>query len=296
MSFLRKQESTGGWIPAFAEMTGKDMNDILKTTIAFILKWFAKVHIAKTKPYIIVVAGTTRRAWMKEAIERALRERNFLVRVNPKHFNAEIGLPLSILDLPSGEGDARKWIAVLWAATKKALDFRKKALNPERTEHLILEMAIDTPQDMAHLLGIVKPNMVVMTTITMIYQEQFETLDNIAKEFEALAAALPWNGILVLNADDDRIKALKKVYQGKVITYGFAEDAQFKAADPKRMEVGEEFRFEVQRKELEAYRKKINRFGRHHIYAELVREIVLDNFKSQPKEFFNRMAKGLLGR
>lgn len=272
------------------------MNTIAKRTTEFLLKWLAKIYIAKTKPYIIVVAGTTRRVWMKEAIERVLRGRNFLVRTNPKHFNAEIGLPLSILGLPSGEGDARRWIMVLWRATKKALDFRKKAISQEKTEHLILEMAIDTPQDMAYLLGIVKPNMVVMTTITMIYQEQFETLDNIAKEFETLAAALPWNGILILNADDARIKEMKHVYKGKVVTYGFADDAQFKAADPKRTETGEEFRFEVQRKELESYRKKINRFGKHHIYAELISEIVLDNFKAQPKEFFNRMAKGLLGR
>ena len=271
------------------------MNRLVKRTTEWLLKWMAKIYIAKTRPYIIVVAGTTRRVWMKEAVERALRERNFWVRVNKKHFNAEIGLPLSILDLPSGEGDVRKWLSVLWRAAKKAFDVRRKAFNPERTEHLILEMAIDTPHDMAYLLSIVRPNMVVMTTITMIYQEQFETLDNIAKEFEALAAALPWNGILVLNADDARIKELKHAYKGKTITYGFADDAQFKAVDPKRTEMGEEFRFEIQRKELESYRKKINRFGKHHICAELVREIVLDNFKAQPKEFFNRMAKGLLG-
>ncbi|KKU35042.1 MAG: UDP-N-acetylmuramoyl-tripeptide-D-alanyl-D-alanine ligase [Candidatus Wolfebacteria bacterium GW2011_GWC2_46_275] len=271
------------------------MNEAAKQIVQFILKWLAKIYIAKTKPYIIVVAGTTRRVWIKEAIERALRERNFLVRTNQKHFNAEIGIPLSILNLPSGEGDVKKWGAILWQATKKALDFRKKALNPEKTEHLILEMAIDTPMDMAYLLSIVRPNMVVMTTITMIYQEHFETLDNIGREFEALAAALPWNGILALNADDARISGMKDAYKGKVVTYGFAENAQFKAVDPRRTETGEEFRFEVQRKELESYRKKINRFGQHHIYAELVREIVLDNFKAQPKEFFNRMAKGLLG-
>ncbi|HBI25230.1 MAG: UDP-N-acetylmuramoyl-tripeptide-D-alanyl-D-alanine ligase [Candidatus Wolfebacteria bacterium GW2011_GWC2_39_22] len=272
------------------------MNDILKKPIAFILKWLAKAHVAKTKPYIIVIAGTTRRTWMKEAVEQALHERNFLVRANKKHFNAEIGLPLSILDLPSGEGDVRAWMEILWEATKKALDFRKQAIDREKTEHLILEMAIDSPHDMEYLLSIVKPNMVVATTITMIYQEQFETLDNIAKEFAVLAEALPWNGILIINADDDRIRNLANVYKGKVVTYGFAEDAQFRAVDQKRTETGEEFRFEVKRKELESYRKKVSRFGQHHIYAELVREIVLDNFKAQPKEFFSRMAKGMLQR
>ncbi|OGM93766.1 hypothetical protein A2524_02490 [Candidatus Wolfebacteria bacterium RIFOXYD12_FULL_48_21] len=272
------------------------MNTIAKRTTQCILKWLAKAHIAKTKPYIIVIAGTTRRAWIKEAVERALLERNTLVRSSKKHFNAELGLPLSILDLPSGEGNARKWIGVLWQAFKKVADFRKKTISRERIEHLVLELAIDTPRDMDYLLSIVKPNMVVMTTVTMVYAEQFETLDNVAHEFEALAAALPWNGILVLNADDDRIRELSHAYKGKTVTYGFAEDAQFRAVDARRTETGEEFRFEVKRKELESYRKKINRFGKHHIYAELVREIVLDNFKAQPKDFFNRMAKGLLDR
>lgn len=271
------------------------MNEIPKKIIACTLKWLAKAHIAKTKPYIIVIAGTTRRAWMKEVVERTLRERNYLVRTNRKHFNAELGLPLSILDLPSGEGDVRKWIAVLWQAIKQAVDFRKKTIGRERIEHLIVEMAIDTPRDMDYLLSIVKPNMVIMTTITMVYQEQFETLDNVAREFEVLASALPWNGLLVLNADDGRIRDLAYAYKGKTITYGFAEDAQFRAVDVRRTETGEEFRFEVKRKELESYRKKIGRFGTHHVYAELVREIILDNFKAQPKDFFNRMTKGLLG-
>lgn len=269
---------------------------IAKRTTEFLLKWLAKIYVAKTKPYIIVVAGTTRRVWMKEAAERVLRERNFVVRANKKNFNAEIGLPLSILGLPSGEGDARKWLMVLWAAITKTFDFRKGAIDREKTEHLILEMAIDNPEDMWYLLSIVKPNMVIMTTITMIYQEHFETLDNVAKEFEALVGALPWNGILVLNADDARIRNLGKAYSGRVITYGFAEDAQFRAVDARRTDKGEEFQFEVQRKELESYKKHIDRFGKHHIYAELVREIMLENFKSQPKEFFNRMSKGLLGK
>lgn len=270
------------------------MNTVAKKTTEFLLKWLAKAYVAKTKPYIIVVAGTTRRTWMKQAVEQVLVERNFVVRSNKKHFNAELGLPLSLLNLPSGEGDVRKWVAVLWAAIKKTFDFRKSTINAEKTEHLILEMAVDTPHDMQYLLSIVKPNMVIMTTITMIYQEHFETLDNVAKEFETLAAALPWNGILVLNADDARIRNMARAYSGRAITYGFAQDAQFKAVDPRRTARGEEFQFEVQRKELESYRKKLDRFGKHHIYAELIREIMLENFKPQPKEFFSRMAKGLL--
>lgn len=272
------------------------MNELAKRTIKFALKWLAKAHIAKTNPYIIIVAGTTRRVWMKDAVERALHERNIVVRANHKHFNAEIGLPLSILDLPSGEGDARKWMGVLWKAAKKVVDFRKKAIDQEKIEHLILEMAIDNPRDMQYLLNIVKPNMVVMTTLTMIYQEQFETLDNIAREFKTLVEALPWNGILVLNADDERIRNFGRLFKGKVVTYGFASDAQFKAVQRQKTATGEEFRMEVKRKELESYKKKVNRFGQHHIYAELVREITLDNFKAQPKEFFNRMAKSLIER
>lgn len=262
-----------------------------KSIIQFCLKWLAKTYVYFAKPYVIVVAGTTRRHWIKEEIVHALRERSFLVRTNRKNFNAEIGLPLSILNLPVGERSILNWLKIIWQAIK--INFGAFKRKNSRTEYLVLEMAIDTPWDMKYLLSIVKPSVVVMTTITMIYQENFEKLDNISLEYQALVKALPWNGILILNNDDIRIKKLADNFEGKKASYGFSDKSEFQAIDLTKTETGQDFRIVISKKEREVVPIRIKRFGKHHIYAALVKEIIKDNFKPQQKDFFDKIAQDL---
>lgn len=261
------------------------MDGIFKKIIQFKLKWIAKIYLLENKPYIIVVSGTTGRFWIKEKIIEALGERNFSFRTNKKNFNAELGLPLSILGLPSGERNFLNWIKILIEGVKLIIPSKIK----KAPEYLVLEMAIDRPENMDYLVSIVKPNLAVLTTITMIYQENFESLDEIANEYKKLIKSLPWNGILVLNNDDQRIKNLKDYFKGKVVAYGFSDDSQLKAFDVYKVTDGQIFKMEVQKKEKEIVSCKINRFGRHHIYAELVKEIIKDNFKEQQREFFGKI-------
>lgn len=261
------------------------MGSFFKKTIQFILKWCAKVYLLENKPYIIVIAGTTGRFWVKAKTVEALKERNFSVITNKKNFNAEIGLPLSILGLPAGERSFINWLKIIYQAIKFIIPQKRK----RGPESFVLEMAIDRPENMRYLTSIVKPDCVVLTTITMIYQENFEGLDKIAAEYGHLVKALPWNGILVLNNDDERIKVLGEYFKGKVVTYGFNEGAHYKAFDVNKVIDGQIFNVEVKRKEREVLNKKINRFGRHHVYAELVKEAIKDNFKEKQREFFGKI-------
>ncbi|MDI6717703.1 MAG: Mur ligase family protein [Patescibacteria group bacterium] len=265
-----------------------NLDNFYKKTIKFFLKWLAKFYLVKNKPYIIVISGTTNRYWVREEIAGILRERNFLVRTNKKNFNAEIGLPLSILGLSSGEKKISKWAEILWQAVKiNTKEYAGK-------EYLILEMAIDRPEDMDYLTGIVKPHTVILTTITMIYRENFENLDEIANEYAKLIKTIPWNGLLILNGDDKRIKKLSAFFDGKIIYCGFEEDAHFRTFDIKKVLDGQEFKVEIKRKEKEIRDFKIRTFGKHHIYAALVREAIADNFTTPAKEFFAKISKDLL--
>ncbi|MEK7114516.1 MAG: hypothetical protein AAB832_00410, partial [Patescibacteria group bacterium] len=92
------------------------MINFFKRVVQFKLKWCAKIYLWRTKPKVIVIAGTTGRYWIKEAVKEALEEKNFSVRVNEKNFNAELGLPISILGLSSGNGDFWRWLKILWQA------------------------------------------------------------------------------------------------------------------------------------------------------------------------------------
>jgi UDP-N-acetylmuramoyl-tripeptide--D-alanyl-D-alanine ligase len=260
---------------------------LLKRIIQFLLKWLAKIYLWRTKPYVIVIAGTTGRHWLKEAIVEALQEKGLSASGNRKNFNAEIGLPLSILGLPSGEGSFWGWVKVLWRALKISLISHLSSL-----AYLVLEMAIDRQDNMNYLLSIIKPNAAIITTITMIYQENFEGLDEIVEEYKKLAQALPANGFLILNNDDKRVKNLFTFTNAEVITYG--NDADFSARNIKKLPDGQSFeihRSHISRDTLFRHlssgskhktsvsQVKIPRFGEHHILAALVKEIIKEKFQ-----------------
>ena len=233
------------------------MTDIFKRVVQFKLKWFAKIYLWRIKPYVIVVAGTVGRHWIKEAVKESLTEKNFSVRANKKNFNAEIGLPLSILNLPSGEGSFSSWLKIILQAIKLITNYQLPITN-----YLILEMAIDRPEDMNYLLSIVRPNIAILTTITMIYRENFEDLSEIALEYRKLVRALPKDGLLLLNFDDQRIKDLAKFASCRVLTYGLSEGADYQAKNIKKITAGQQF-------EIKGVPVKINRFGNHHVYAKI---------------------------
>lgn len=258
------------------------MNNVFKKIIQFKLKWLAKIYLWRIKPYVFIVAGTTNRHWIKEAIIEALKEKGFNARGSKKNFNAEIGLPLSILDLPSGEGSIIGWLSIILQAIKKILTTNYQLLT---TNYLVLETAISRPDDMNYLLSIVKPNAVALTTITMIYEENFEDLDKIVLEYQKLVKALPKDGLLFFNFDDERIKSLAKFTLCKTLAYGLSDGADYWAKNIKKYSRGLKFDicinmednmlrnaslFKQKENNIRCESISIERFGKHHIYAKIM--------------------------
>lgn len=260
------------------------MNNIFKFIVRFFLKWSAKIYIFRIKPHAIFIAGTVGRHWVKESVVEALKEKNFPVRASKKNYNAEIGLPLSILDLPSGEGSFISWIKIIYSAVQKA--FKAKA--PMTKEFLVLEAAIDRPDGMKYLLGIIEPKTVILTGITMIYAENFENLDEIALEYKILLKKMPWNGLAILNFDDERIKSLAESSDKRIISYGFSRDVDFSIERFQKVSDGQKLEVKINHL-AKKVSVKINRFGRHHIYATLVKEIIKENFKISTIDFFKQI-------
>ena len=237
----------------------KNSNKIGKKCIQYALKWLAKVYLWRYKPYVIIVAGATNRHWVKEEIVKALKEKVLDSRASRKNFNAEIGLPLSILDLPSGEGSFKNWLKILWQGIKKVVS---RQLSVIGQDYLVLETAISHPEDMDYLLSIVKPQAAILTTIVTVYRENFEDLDEVALEYQKLVEILPKGGLLLLNYDDERIKNLSRFSPCRTITYGLNDGADCQAKNVKKVVDGQEF-------EINSVPTKINRFGKHHIYAKI---------------------------
>ncbi len=242
------------------------MENIFKIIIQFLLKWLAKIYLWRFGPYVIVVAGATNRHWIKEAIIEALEEKGLKARGSQKNFNAEIGLPLSILGLPSGERSFKQWLKIFFKAVKIIAKYQFLTAN-----YLVLELAIDRPDNMDYLLSIVKPNAVALTTITMIYRENFEDLDEIALEYQKLVKALPSDGLLFLNFDDERIRDLAKFASCRALTYGLNDGADFQAKNIRKVINGQKFEIYCPRGSASVPCKSalIERFGKHHIYAKI---------------------------
>lgn len=240
------------------------MKKILKLFLKYYLKYITKIVLLIHRPTIIAVAGSTNKTFFKDEIGRQLRQAGVAVRSNPRSFNTEIGLPLAILDLPSGFNSYADWLPITGQAAKKifSVNFPK---------YLILELGVSDQGDMKYLLSLIKPRVAVITDITQRYLEGFSDMDELVGEYELLVKKTGERGLVILNNDNSRVAELAKLTRARVITFGLAAEADWQAERTEKTADGEKF---IIRHGRENKEMKINRFGQHHLYATLAGLII----------------------
>ncbi|HBB36390.1 MAG: UDP-N-acetylmuramoyl-tripeptide-D-alanyl-D-alanine ligase [Candidatus Moranbacteria bacterium GW2011_GWC1_45_18] len=243
------------------------MKSIFKKIVQFHLKLLTKITLWRHRPFIIAVAGSTNKTTTKDYILKFLREKygEKEVRGNPKSYNTEIGLPLAILYLDSGESSALRWLKILVQAKMRALFGRKF---PKK---LVLELGVEEKGDMKPLLEMVRPNAVIVTNIEGSYTYANSSLDNVFGELKLLVQQLPKDGYLFLNCDDGRVKELKNFTKAKVTTFGFSEEAEARAENLRTDAQGQTFDFIFQEKQESV---RIKKYGRTNIYAWMAAKVV----------------------
>jgi len=105
-------------------------------------------------------------------------------------------------------------------------------------EILVLEMGIDHPGDMDYLLGIVRPDIGVLTHVSESHLAQFESLDHIAKEKGKLIAALPETGTAIMNADNERAFRQGERSRATILSYGLSPSASLSADNIRLLQEG----------------------------------------------------------
>ena len=90
----------------------------------------------------------------------------------------------------------------------------------------VLELSGDAPGKLAKILPLVRPKIGVVTNVSMDHYKNFRGLDATAEEKGTLVAALPADGVAVLNVDDPHVRAMAGRTRARVLTYGLAEDAE----------------------------------------------------------------------
>ncbi len=235
------------------------MKLIFKPILKYYLKLIAKLVLAIYRPKIIVVSGSVNKTFVRDEIRKVLEKAGKSVRVNPRNFNTDIGLPLAILNISSGYGSYRQWRPVIGKACRAI--WQKNF-----PEYLVLELGVSQAKDMCYLLTIVAPEISIITDITQRYLESFPSMNDLVAEYVYLARKTKKNGAVILNGDNLRVKELAKKARAPVYYFGetCTEKNNWQIVKITKTETGQdvEIRHEEKTKEYD-----IPRFGRHHAFA-----------------------------
>jgi UDP-N-acetylmuramoyl-tripeptide--D-alanyl-D-alanine ligase len=196
------------------------MRNFVKNRLAH----YAHKLINKEQPFVIAVTGSVGKSSTKDAVAAVL-SKSFQVRSSPGNYNTEFGLPLAILglELPTGK---LGWLSTLWQAWRRVA--RSKSGDAVT---YVLEMGADKPGDLDELCDIASPHISVVTAVGESHLEFFGSVENIAKEKRTLVERLNKEGVAILNRDDARVWEMRSRAKGKVVSYGFHEEADIRAEE-----------------------------------------------------------------
>jgi len=204
------------------------MKSIFKDVIVQILEQESRLVIKKYRPKIIAVTGSVGKTSAKDAIFTVLGEM-LIARKSVKSFNSEIGLPLTILDCENGWSNP-----IIW--TKNILKGLILILMPSHyPKWLVLEIGAGKPGDISRATGIITPDIAVVTRLgdVPVHIEYFSSPEELYEEKANLVRALRPTGVLVVNADDERVLAMREKTKAMSLTYGLNKGAMFRATNIK---------------------------------------------------------------
>jgi UDP-N-acetylmuramyl pentapeptide synthase len=98
-----------------------------------------------------------------------------------------------------------------------------------RTQFCVQELGLDQPNDFIPMLALLRPQVGVVTNIGKDHLKSFRSLGAIAAEKGRLIEQLPASGLAVLNADDPHVIAMAQRTEARVVTFGLAAAADYRA-------------------------------------------------------------------
>lgn len=101
----------------------------------------------------------------------------------------------------------------------------------EQTDAAVFETAVGAPGDLTNAAAYLKPNIGIITNIGEHHLNYCKTIEGyIAAKGEIMKALEP-NGVLIVNADDERTQTLDLInFKGKLITIGIDANCTFRAS------------------------------------------------------------------
>jgi UDP-N-acetylmuramoyl-tripeptide--D-alanyl-D-alanine ligase len=143
---------------------------------------------------VVGITGSVGKTSTKDFIAAALGS-TLRVAANERSFNNDQGLPVTILNAQ------------------------------DDVEALVLEMGMRGFGEISRLCSIARPSIGVVTRVASAHTERVGDIDGVARAKSELVMALDASGFAVLNADDERVVAMRSLTDATVITYGASSSA-----------------------------------------------------------------------
>lgn len=158
--------------------------------------WWRRRHAVR----VVGITGSTGKTIAKEITADVL-SRTLTTLRSEGNLNSETGLPMTLLRLDGSH------------------------------EAAVLEMSMYTVGEIAWLAEIARPEVGVVLAVHPAHLERAGSIERIALGKSELPAALPPDGLAVLNADDPIVAAMRDVTTASVRTFGLGPTADVRADD-----------------------------------------------------------------
>ena len=169
------------------------------------------VYLEWNKP-VVAITGSAGKTTAKELTAHVLALNGQKVLRNIKNYNNGLGHPLTVLNL----------------AADKSYDIA------------VLEMGMSTPMnEIGRLCRITPPDVAVELNVLPVHVEHLGSIENVAKAKAELVEGMKDGGTAVLNADDERVAAMRSSSRGRTITFGIDNPADVRAENIKFERFGE---------------------------------------------------------
>jgi UDP-N-acetylmuramoyl-tripeptide--D-alanyl-D-alanine ligase len=149
---------------------------------------------------VVGITGSTGKTSVKDMTAAVLATR-FRIAASPRSFNTEVGVPLTLLNVPDG------------------------------SEALVCEMGSRGVGHIAALCEVARPDVGVVTNVGPAHLEMFGSVDVVADAKAELVEALPPDGTAVLNADDPVVRGFDRRTTARALRFGRSSKADVRAED-----------------------------------------------------------------
>lgn len=207
---------------------------------------------------VVALTGSAGKTTAKDLTAHVLAETGRRVLKTQKNFNNELGLALSILQMET------------------------RGARPADFDVAVLEMGQSLYGEIARLAQVAPPDIAVELNVAPVHLEFFESVEHIAAGKAQLIENLKPEGTAILNADDERVAAMRVKHDGRTLTFGIENAADVFASEIESARFGlSRFRLVTPLGEAQA---ELRLPGRHNLLNALAAAAVATCFEIAPGE------------